>query len=75
MLFDVVMVSPKETFFEGKAHSVIVPGEEGVFEVASYHKRLLSRIISGVLFIDDKMFKVHRGVIKVSPNKVVIIVE
>jgi len=75
MLLDVSLLSPMKVIFENKAKSVIVPGEEGVFEVLSFHKRLLSRLISGTIFIDEESFPIKRGVIKVNQNKVTILVE
>jgi F0F1-type ATP synthase epsilon subunit len=74
-MLDVSVLSPKEVIFEGKANSIILPGEQGVFEVQPYHKRILSRLISGVLFIDEQHFSVHRGIVKVNQNKVTIIIE
>lgn len=75
MLFDVVVLSPREVIFEGQAKSVILPGEEGVFEVLPFHKRLLSRLISGKIFIDEQSFPVKRGIAKVEQNKLTIIME
>lgn len=75
MLLDVSVLNPREVVFEGKARSVIVPGEEGVFEILPFHKRILSRLISGVLFIDDQNVSILRGIVKADQNKVTIIVE
>ncbi len=75
MFFDVTVLSPREIIFEGQAKSVILPGEKGVFEVLPFHKRILSRLISGKLFIDEQSFPVKRGIVKVNQNKVTIIVE
>ena len=75
MLLDVSVLSPEEIIFEGKARSIVVPGEEGVFEILPFHKRILSRLLSGTILIDDKNFPVNRGIIKVNQNKVTIIVE
>jgi F0F1-type ATP synthase epsilon subunit len=75
MDIDVSVLNPKEVVFEGKAKSLIVPGEEGVFEVLPYHKRILSRLITGTLFIDEQHIKIQRGIIKVDQNKVTIIIE
>lgn len=75
MFFDVTVLSPREVIFEGQAKSVILPGEKGVFEVLPFHKRILSRLISGKLFIDEQSFPVKRGIVKVNQNKVTIIVE
>jgi F-type H+-transporting ATPase subunit epsilon len=75
MLLDVSILNPREALFEGKAKSVVVPGEEGVFEVLPFHKRILSRLLSGVIFVDEQSFPIRRGIIKVDQNKVTIIVE
>jgi F0F1-type ATP synthase epsilon subunit len=75
MLLDVSMCSPREVIYEGKATSVIVPGEAGVFEVLPFHKRIVSRLISGTLYINDQGFPIRRGVVKVNQNRVMIIVE
>ena len=61
--------------FSGKARSVIVPGEEGVFEILAFHKPILSRLLSGILYIDRKRYPIERGIIKVNNDKVTIIVE
>ena len=75
MLLDVSILSPKEVIFEGKAKSVILPGEQGVFEILPFHKRLLSRLISGTLIIDENRFSIVRGIVKVSQNRVTVIIE
>ena len=75
MLLEVTVLSPREVVFEGKANSVVVPGEQGVFEVLPFHKRIISRLISGKLLIDGKVFPLRRGIVKANKNKVTIIVE
>lgn len=75
MFLEVSLLTPEDTIFEGKAKSVILPGESGVFEVLAYHKRLLSRLVSGVMFIDQKNFSLRRGIVKINQNKVTIIIE
>ena len=75
MLLDVSVISPKEVIFEGKAKSVILPGEQGVFEILPFHKRILSRLISGTLLIDEEGFPIKRGIVKVNQNRVTIMVE
>jgi len=75
MFLDVSLLSPQEVIFEGKAKTIILPGEQGVFELLPFHKRILSRLISGILFIDEKSFPIRRGLVKVNQNRVTIIVE
>lgn len=74
-LLDVSILNPKETIFEGKAKKVTVPGEQGVFEILPFHKPIISRLLSGTLFVDAAGFPIRRGIVKVSSNKVMIIVE
>ncbi|MBU1061698.1 MAG: hypothetical protein KJ957_01520 [Candidatus Omnitrophica bacterium] len=75
MQLDVDVLTPRKIIFKGKAQSVIVPGEQGVFEIIPFHKRILSRLISGALFIDEERFNIQRGIVKVDQNKVTIVVE
>lgn len=75
MPLDVTVLNPKEVIFEGKAKSVVLPGEEGVFEILPFHKRILSRLLSGIVLVDEKNFSIKRGVVKVNQDKVTIIVE
>jgi len=42
MLLDVVILSPQQIIFEGRARSVILPGEEGFFEITPLHKRIIA---------------------------------
>lgn len=75
MQLDVIILSPTKIIFEGKAGSVILPGEHGIFEIMPFHKRILSRLISGTVVVDEEVFPIRRGVAKVSQNKVTIIAE
>ncbi len=75
MLLKVKVLSLHEAIFEGQAKSVIFPGEQGVFEVLPFHKRLISRLIAGQLFVDDQAFAIKRGVVQVNQNEVTVVVE
>lgn len=72
---DVTILAPQTVIFEGKAQSVIVPGEYGQFEIQPFHKRIISRLISGIMTVDGESFPIKRGVVKVNQNKVTIIIE
>jgi F0F1-type ATP synthase epsilon subunit len=69
------MLNSRGVIFEGMARGVIVPGEQGTFEVLPFHKRMLSRLVTGDIFIDEKAFPIRRGIIKVDRNSVTIIAE
>ena len=76
-LLNVTVVTEETVLFEGKAHSVIFPGERGVFEVLAQHKPLLSRLLRGDVIIDinQQTFPILRGIAKVGLNQVTAIVE
>jgi F0F1-type ATP synthase epsilon subunit len=75
MLMDVTVLSPQQIILQSGVKSVIVPGEEGVFEILPLHKRTLSRLISGKILIDQEAYPIKRGIVKIDQNKVVIIIE
>ncbi|MBU1913276.1 MAG: hypothetical protein KKB22_07080 [Candidatus Omnitrophica bacterium] len=75
MEIDVLILSPTGVIFEGQAKSITLPGEQGVFEVLPFHKAILSRLISGTLFVDEQSVSIRRGLVSVNQNKVTIIVE
>lgn len=75
MLLKVKILGLQEVLFEGQAKSVTFPGEQGVFEILPFHKRLMSRLIAGQLFIDDKPISIKRGVVQVNQNTVSAVVE
>ena len=72
---NVLAVTPKEVVFQGEAHSVILPGEQGTFEILPFHKHLVSRLIKGEVHINGNTFSILRGIAKVEKNDVTIIME
>lgn len=75
ILLDVTVLSPTQVIFEGKAKNMVVPGEQGVFEVLPFHKRILSRLLAGTMLIEGRGFPMRRGIIKVNQNRVTVIME
>ena len=75
MLLDVSILNLSRVVFEGQAQRVTVSGEEGVFEILPFHKRILSRLITGAVIVDQQSFPIRRGIIKVNQNAVTIILE
>ncbi len=61
---EVTILSPDELLFQGRATKVILPGEQGVFEVCPFHRPLISRRLSGYLLVDDAAIPMKRGVVK-----------
>ncbi|MBU2064206.1 MAG: hypothetical protein KKF93_07425 [Candidatus Omnitrophica bacterium] len=74
-LLTVTVLSPELIIFQGKAERVIVPGESGVFEILPFHKRILSRLLSGTIIIDAEYIPIYRGIIQAGENSVTIIME
>ena len=74
-MLEVVVATPERVIFEGRAKSVVLPGEKGVFEVLSFHKPIISRLISGRLVVDEKSFLIRRGIAGIRANRATIIVE
>jgi F-type H+-transporting ATPase subunit epsilon len=74
-MMEVVVATSEKVIFEGQAKSVILPGEQGVFEALSFHKPIISRLISGRLMIDSQAFLIRRGIVGIRANRATIIVE
>ena len=74
-MIEVTLLTPQKVIFKGSAHRVIFPGEQGIFEVGSFHRPLFSRLLPGTLIVDNEAFPILRGVVKVDRNAVTSIVE
>jgi F-type H+-transporting ATPase subunit epsilon len=75
-MLDTVIYTPTKILFEGKAESVILPGEAGIFEVRSYHKPLVTRLLGGNIVVDGtKVFPIRCGICGISRNKATVVVE
>ena len=74
-MLDVMIFSPEKLIYKGKANSVVFPGENGVFEVLSFHKPLLSRLVSGNIVVDEQLFAIRCGIVGVNHNKATVVVE
>ena len=72
---NVIATTLQEVVFTGKAQSVILPGERGVFEILPFHKHLISRLVKGQIHIDGSTFSILRGIAKIEKNNVTIIME
>ena len=75
MLLNVSILNLSKVLFEGQAIRVIVSGEVGVFEILPFHKRIISRLITGAVVVDQQSIPIRRGVIKADQNIVTIILE
>ncbi|MBI4314223.1 MAG: hypothetical protein HY594_05360 [Candidatus Omnitrophica bacterium] len=71
----VTVLSLQKTLFEGEAVHVIVPGEKGVFEIGPFHRPIASRLLPGVMAVDNGPIAIRRGVIQAARNVVTALVE
>ena len=74
-VLNVLIVSPERLVYQGKAESLILPGERGVFEILPFHKRMVWRLLRGLVLLDHKPLPIRRGIIKAALNEVTLIVE
>ena len=58
--FPFELVSPDKVLFSGPAQAVVIPGDEGDFQVLADHEPLLSSVRPGVVAIDDAAGGRHR---------------
>ena len=72
---DVLITTPSQILFQGMAHSVTVPGEQGTFEMLPLHRPLVSRLLEGTFTVDEQAFPIRRGVIRVADDIVTAVVE
>ena len=70
-----VLTSPERLLFEGTAQRVVLPGEQGTFEVLPLHRPLVSRLTRGLVEINDTVLPIRRGVVRVADDVVVAVVE
>jgi F0F1-type ATP synthase epsilon subunit len=74
-MIDVIIYNPEKVIFEGKAESIIFPGERGVFEVLPYHKPMLTRLVSGKVIVDEHIFPIRCGIVGINHNKATVVIE
>jgi len=74
-MLKVSVMDQRHVFFEGVANSVILPGEDGEFEVLEYHKKLITMLNAGEIIIDNVGFPISRGIVRVVNDNLVALVE
>ena len=74
-MLNVTVLTPESVLFNGRAHQVILPGEQGVLEILPFHRPLVSRLLPGLLLIDDQPIPIRRGVVKIAHDAVTAIIE
>jgi len=71
----VIVTSPERLIYDGPAERVVLPGEQGTFEVLPLHRPLISRLRRGLLEINDKVLPIRGGLARVAEDRVLAVVE
>jgi F0F1-type ATP synthase epsilon subunit len=75
-MFNVRVLNPKHTLYEGKAWSVSLPGEHGALEILDYHTPISTLLKQGEIVIDWKIYlPIEKGLAKFYNNELVALVE
>ncbi len=74
-MFNVAILDQAHVIFDGVAHSVILPGDEGEFEILDFHKPIISFLRRGEIVIDDMGFPISRGIMKFYREQLIALVE
>ncbi len=79
-LFPFELVSPDKVLFSGPAQAVVLPGNEGDFQVLTDHAPVMTSVRPGVVAIDDAQGKhirifVRGGFADVSPLGLTLLAE
>lgn len=70
------ILSPKQTLFDGEAHSVFLSGDLAEFEILDYHAPIVSLLRPGNVVVDgDQRIPISRGMVKFDRNVCTILVE
>jgi F-type H+-transporting ATPase subunit epsilon len=75
--FDLTIVTPAGTRFDGPAESLVAPGEAGFFGVLAHHAPMISGLKPGVLKVTtgegDTFFAVAEGLLEVNMGNSVVV--
>ena len=75
-MFHVTVLNPKQVLYEGDAESVFLPGDEGEFELLSYHAPIVSLLKEGNVIIDwGVRIPIRRGMVKFFSEDCVVLAE
>lgn len=78
--FEIEIVTPEQSVYQGSITSVMVPGSEGLFQVLPNHAPIISTLGTGNIRMGlpeggEQTYKVAGGVIEVMKNKTIVLVE
>ena len=66
----------KKIIYQGNSTSVLLPGNDGEFEILDFHKPILSKLKKGVILVDNgKEFPIQGGIVKMDRQSLVAFVD
>ena len=71
----VLDIQTASIIFQGKASSVILPGEEGELSVLDFHQSIISCLKDGMIRIDNTPIAIKRGIARMQGEELCILVE
>lgn len=74
-MFKVFVSSYFGILFEGQARSVVLPGDEGTFEILDFHPPIISLLAGGDIVIDGEIIPITKGIMYFYNDEVVALVE
>ena len=74
-MFNVSIMDHTQSIFDGKAVSVVLPGEEGEFEVLDFHRSIMTLLKKGNISVDDVAFPINKGAARFYKDTLVVLIE
>ena len=79
-VYDLTVLAPDHSLFQGRARSLIAPGAEGYFGILARHAPLVAQLGTGVLSVtgengEGSLFAVHSGFLEVEPDGVTVLAD
>ena len=66
----------EQIVYQGSPSSVVLPGEEGEFEILDFHRPIISRLKKGSIIVDNKKeIPIKGGLAKMDHQKLVAMVD
>jgi len=78
--YELAVLAPDRTVFEGRVESLVAPGSEGYFGVLARHAPMVAELTTGEFALVDeagerKLFAVSRGYLEVGWDQVTVLVD
>lgn len=79
-IYELTVLAPDHTLFQGRVRSLVAPGSEGSFGILARHAPFVAQLGTGVLSVtgengESSHFAVHSGFLEVEPDGVVILAD